>query len=224
MEGSLMLIMYSNANGTGVTLSPRIGSKASEPTFNSSVAIEMLLGTQINDEMLILHARCRNCREYLDTKATAHPMIYAFGNGQNIMSDSPAANLKRHVRYGHFTMDMLAATGTGGVPAKSNAATGVIMGGDMTRDHDRANLAHAVIGCLAIFVLWPLNVLFAGFFKNIKIHVVLSMLIMLFLVVAYALGGVTSTQYNRVSPLPLPISETFSFVVNCRKTLTNFPQ
>jgi hypothetical protein len=203
MEGSLMLIMYPNANNTDVTLSPRIGSKASEPTFDSSIAIEMLPGTQISDEMLILNARCRNCREYLDTKASAHPIIYAFGNGQNLMSDSPAASLKRHVRYGHFTMDMLAATGPGGVPAKSNAVQGVSMGGNMTRDHDRANLAHAVIGCLALFVLWPLNVLFAGFFKNIKIHVVLSMLIMIFLVVSYALGGVTSTQYNRVSPLPI---------------------
>jgi MFS superfamily sulfate permease-like transporter len=116
------------------------------------------------------------------------------------MSDSPSANLKRHVRYGHFTMNMLAATGMGGVPAKSNAPNGVSMG-DLTRDHDRANLAHAVIGCLALFVLWPLNVVFAGFFKNIKIHVVVTIIIMAFLVVSYALGGVTSAQYNRVSYL-----------------------
>jgi hypothetical protein len=162
----------------------------------------MLPDTKIDDGMLILRARCRNCREFLDTKATAHPMIFAFGNGKNLMSDSPSANLKRHVRYGHFTMDMLAATGTGGVPAKSSAVNGVVRG-SLTSDHDRANLAHAVIGCLALFVMWPLNLIFAGFFKTIKIHIVLSMIIMVFLVVSYALGGVTSMEYNRVSPPPL---------------------
>ena len=155
--------------------------------------------------MLILRARCGNCRSFIDTETTAHPMIYAFGHGQNLQSNSPSANLKRHIRYGHFTMDMATATGPGGVPAKSNALNGVSMVGDMTRDHDRANLAHAVIGCLALFLLWPLNVLLVAFFKNIKIHVVFSVLIMIFLLVSYVLGGVTSAQYNRVS-YPLPTS------------------
>jgi MFS superfamily sulfate permease-like transporter len=83
---------------------------------------------------------------------------------------------------------------------------GVSMVGDMTRDHDRANLAHAIVGCIALFVLWPLNVIFAGFFKSIKIHIVFSMILMVFLVVSYALGGVTSAEYNRVSPIPITVS------------------
>lgn len=137
-------------------------------------------------------------------------MIYAFGHGNRLYSDSPSAGLKRHIRYGHFTMDLLAATGTGGVPAKSSAFAGVKMIGSMTRDHDRKNLAHAIVGCLALFLLWPLNVLFAGFFKNIKIHVVVSVSILAFLITAYGLGIATSSQYNRVcscfafyQPLPL---------------------
>jgi hypothetical protein len=116
-------------------------------------------------------------------------------------SDSQSANLKRHVRYGHFAMDMVAGTGAGGLPAKTNAKNGVQMEGDMVRDHDRANLAHAIIGCLALFVIWPLNVLFAGFFKNIRIHVSCSVVIMSFLIVAYALGISISAQFNRVSSL-----------------------
>jgi MFS superfamily sulfate permease-like transporter len=140
-------------------------------------------------------------------------MIYAFGNAQDLMSDSPSADLKRHVRYGHFTMDMVSATGVGGVPAKSNAVDGVSMR-DMTRDHDRANLAHAVVGCLALFVLWPLNVLVAGFLKNFRIHVCVSGVLLVFLVVSYALGGVTSMEYNRVSPIP---SQTPSFITRTAK-------
>jgi hypothetical protein len=149
--------------------------------------------------MLILKTRCGNCRDYMDTKAESQPMIYAFGNAQNLMSDSPSANLARHFGYGSFTMNMLAATGLGGVPAKSNAPNGVEIRGNMTRDHDRANHAHAILGCLALLVLWPLNMIFVALFKNIKIHVGFSMVIMVFLIVSFALGGVVSGQYNRVS-------------------------
>lgn len=151
--------------------------------------------------MLILRARCGNCRSFIDTEATAHPMIFAFGQAQNLQSNSPSADLKRHIRFGHFTMDMSTATGAGGVPVKSNALNGVSMVGEMTRDHDRANLAHAVIGCLALFILWPLNMLIVCLFKNIKIHVILSVIIMIFLIVSYTLGGITSAEYNRVSSL-----------------------
>jgi hypothetical protein len=200
MENSLMFVMYPNKNGDNVTISPRFGSKNAEPSFTSKISLDILPGTTITDDsMLLLKAVCRNCREYMNIKATAQPMIYAFGNGARVQSDSKDANLKRHVRYGHFTMDMVAATGTGGVPGKTNAMSGVSMEGPMVKDHDRANLAHAVIGCLALFVIWPLNVLFAGFIKNIKVHVVVSVIIMMFLTVAYALGIHTSGQFNRVS-------------------------
>lgn len=95
-------------------------------------------------------------------------------------------------------MNMVEATGKGGVPAASAALNGVEMKGDIVRDHDRANLAHAVMGCLALFVLWPLNVLFAGFLRNIRIHVWMSVFILVFLVISYALGISTSAEYNRV--------------------------
>lgn len=126
-------------------------------------------------------------------------MIYAFGPGNRLQSNALDAPLKRHVRYGKFTMNMVAATGNGGVPEPSTVASGVEMKGGMTRDHDRANLAHAVLGCLAIFVFWPLNVIFAGFFKRIQIHLGISIFIMVFLVAAYGLGIATSSEYNRVS-------------------------
>lgn len=199
MENSLMFVMYPNKDCDNVTISPRIGSKNAEPSFTSKIKLDILPGTTNNDSMLLLKAVCRNCREYMNVKATAQPMMYAFGSGARLQSDSQSANLKRHVRYGHFTMDMVAATGTGGVPGQTNAMNGVSMDGPMVRDHDRANLAHAVIGCLVLFVIWPLNVLFAGLLKNIKVHVVVSVIIMSFLVVAYALGIYTSGQFNRVS-------------------------
>jgi hypothetical protein len=205
MENSLMFVMYPSEKGDNVTISPRIGSKNAEPTFTSKINLEVLPGTTVNDSMLLLKAVCHNCRDFMDVKAVSQPMMYAFGHATRLYSNSQTANLKRHIRYGHFTMDMVAATGAGGVPAKNEVDSGIKMMGGMTRDHDRANLAHAVIGCLALFVIWPLNVLFAGFFKNIRIHIGISVVIMVFLVVAYALGISTSAQFNRVS-LPLTLN------------------
>lgn len=203
MENSLMFVMYPNDNGDNVTISPRIGNKNAEPTFSSKIDLDVLPGTTVNDSMLALRAVCHNCRDFFDIKATAQPMMYAFGPGAELYSNSASADLKRHIRYGHFEMDMVAATGTGGVPANSRAINGVTFQGAMVRDHDRANLAHAIIGCIALFVIWPLNVLFAGFFKNIRIHVGVSVVIMALLIVAYALGISTSAEFNRVS-LALP--------------------
>jgi hypothetical protein len=153
--------------------------------------------------MFVVKAVCHYCRAWpggsLDISNTAHPMIYAFGPGQRIQSNALDAPLKRHFKYGRFTMDMVAATGKGEVPTPSAELKGVELVGGMKRDHDRKNLAHAVLGCLALFVFWPLNVVVAGFFKRIGIHVGVSIFILAFLVSSYALGIATSAQYNRVS-------------------------
>jgi hypothetical protein len=201
MENSLMFVMYANQRGDNITISPRIGRKNGEPMFTDKIKLEILPGTMLdgNESMMIAKAVCRNCRTFFDVKDTKQNMMYAFGHGA-LFSNSPSANLKRHARYGHFSMDMTVATGTGGIPAKSNIMSGVKEIGDMARDHDRANLAHAIIGCLALFVIWPLNMLFVGFFKNIRIHIGVSIVLMMFLLVAYALGISTSAQFNRVSP------------------------
>ncbi|KAH8712276.1 hypothetical protein GQ44DRAFT_811507 [Phaeosphaeriaceae sp. PMI808] len=202
MENSLMFIMYPNSNGDNVTVSPRIGSKNIEPTFEPAINLDILPGTAItNDSMFVLKAVCRNCRSWrggsIDIQNKAHAMMYAFGPANRLQSSSRSADLRRHVRYGTFTMDMMTATGEAGVPRNSSALNGVKLDGDMVRDRDRATLAHTIIACLALFVIWPLNVIFAAFFKNIRIHVGASILIMAFLVVAYALGISSSSQYNR---------------------------
>jgi hypothetical protein len=194
-----------------VTISPRIGRKAGEPVFTDKIEIEVLDGTRIEDDMMILYARCSDCRVwpngFLDATSSDQPMIYAFGSAYVLQSSSPYADLKRHVRYGHFTMDMIVATGTGGVPLKSNASSGVQVQGGMTKDTNRKTLAHAILGCLGLFVVWPLNVLIAGFLKNIRIHVGFSIALVICLGIVYGLGISTSNQYNRVSLFLLNIPD-----------------
>lgn len=181
-----------------------MGRKAGEPTYTGKIDIEVLDGTRIEDDMMILHARCSDCRVwpngFLDATSPAQPMIYAFGSDYALRSSSPSADLERHVRYGRFNMDMTAATGTGGVPLKSSASSGVQVQGSTTKDTNRKNLAHAILGCVVLFVMWPLNVLIASFLKNIRIHIGFSIAVVVCLGVAYGLGISTSNQYNRVCP------------------------
>ncbi|RMZ73610.1 integral membrane [Pyrenophora seminiperda CCB06] len=212
MKDSLMIVMYQSGDGNNITLSPRLGSPSSEPSFAPSIALHLLPGTTTNktSSMLILRARCTNCRSYFDTTSTSQPMIYAFGKAQNLQSDDPSAHLQRHIEYGHFTMDMTAARGAGGVPAPSSVANGV--GGVVqVRDHDRRNIAHAVVGGLAVLVLWPVNVLCVAVFKSVRVHVVLSGLIVVFLMVSFVLGGLTSGQYVKSKAFSTP-HQIFAFL------------
>jgi hypothetical protein len=185
-----------------VTVSPRIANGNSEPSFAPEIKLDILQGTGIVDEMFVLKAVCRSCRVwpggFLDASKTAQPMIYAFGPGNPLQSDDPNVSLKRHTRYGKFDMNMVEATGKGEVPAPSTTLSGVVLRQGPVKDHHRKSLAHAILGCLALFVLWPLNVLLAGFLRNIRIHVAVSIFILMFLVASFGLGISVSKEFNRV--------------------------
>ncbi|CAI6341124.1 unnamed protein product [Periconia digitata] len=215
MKNALMLIVYPNSNGNNVTVSPRVSTDNTEPTFSSDVKLDILPGTGITDEMFVLKARCRSCRVwpngFLDADSTTQPMVYAFGPAKNLNSDRPDAPLKRHYTYGKFTMNMREAVGTPGVPAPSTRSSGVSSESPLVKDHDRKTLAHAIIGCLAIFVLWPINIILAGFLRNIKIHIGFSIGIMVFIIVSYALGIAASGQYNRSKAFNSP-HQIFAFL------------
>lgn len=96
-------------------------------------------------------------------------------------------------------MDMVAASGAGaGVPAAENRTRGA-SGGVVVRDGDRKGRAHAVVGCVALFVGWPVSVVVGGFFKNIRVHVGVGVGVLGFLAVAFGLGIGVSGEFVRVS-------------------------
>ncbi|PVH99160.1 iron reductase domain protein [Periconia macrospinosa] len=222
MKNALMLVVYANAKGDNITASPRIATGHSEPTFSPDVKLDMLPGTGVSDGMFVLKALCRSCRVwpngFLDADSTAQPMLYAFGPAKNLNSDRPDAPLKRHYNYGTFSMNMREATGKGGVPAPSSQSSGVSSESPLVRDRDSKSLAHAIMGCLAIFVLWPINIILAGFLRNIKIHIGFSTFIMVCLIMSYALGIATSGQYNRSKAFTSP-HQIFAFLAILPMTL-----
>ena len=96
-------------------------------------------------------------------------------------------------------MDMVHATGEGGVPGPSTTMNGTALVGSLVMDGDKASIIHAILFSFAILIMFPFNVILVGFFKTTKPHVWFSGLIMVFVITAFALGIYVSGEYNRVS-------------------------
>ena len=122
MAGSVMLISYKSANGTGVTTSARIASGHSEPEVAKDLTVEKIwtdyyapncnTAKHVPGGLMISHGVCRGCGNVssLDYGSKAQPFIFAVGPKTGLNDDSLDAPLKRHTFYGRFTMDMTLAT------------------------------------------------------------------------------------------------------------------
>jgi hypothetical protein len=75
-----------------------------EPTYVPDIQVEILSGTTIEKNKMIVNAVCHNCRSWkggaLEVSPT-EPWMYAFGpTGNPINSDSLRADLTQHDYYG----------------------------------------------------------------------------------------------------------------------------
>ncbi|OBT88244.1 hypothetical protein VE02_02776 [Pseudogymnoascus sp. 03VT05] len=202
MAGSLMMIMYSASDNQHVTISPRIATGHSEPTFTTDVQVEVLDGSSIQNGFFVMNALCRGCRSWnggsLNLSTTVQPFIYAVGpNGVPISSDSQTAGLRRHDSFGHFTMNMVQATGLGGVPLASNITSGATLLGSLVKDGDKASKAHGFLMALVALVIIPFDVIIIGLFKWPMLHVFTGSLVLFLVLTAMGLGIYVSTEYNR---------------------------
>lgn len=92
---------------SGVTLSPRISTDETEPSYSSSINVETLSGTVANGTISV-NGRCTNCTKWnkgsLDLKSTNQAFIYGLGPSSGslvkLQSNSLSANLERHSVYG----------------------------------------------------------------------------------------------------------------------------
>lgn len=104
MKDSLMFIVYTAANGRNVTVSPRIGTGHSEPTYTTDVSVFLLPGSGLINDTYIINTKCHGCRKwkggFLDLKSKTQPMIYAVGPGDYLQSDLLDAGIRRHEDFG----------------------------------------------------------------------------------------------------------------------------
>jgi hypothetical protein len=87
--------------------------------------------------------------------------MYAFRPTSNpVSSDSLSADLTQHSAYGKFTLDMIQATGLGGVPVAVSSMLGVTLtGNQFIEDGDDASITHGYSVAALLLFFTPLLML-----------------------------------------------------------------
>lgn len=107
MSGSKMFIIYANAAGTNVTLSPRKASGHSQPTFDSSAQVTLLEGSSISGGVMTANIKCSDCTGLTSASSS---WVYGALSGSALSSDSQSASISQHSSiYGTMTLDMTKA-------------------------------------------------------------------------------------------------------------------
>ncbi|KAK3353234.1 hypothetical protein B0T25DRAFT_206131 [Lasiosphaeria hispida] len=201
MANSLILVMYSAADTRRITVSPRFTTGNTEPVFSPSVKLTIHGTSAIRSFDMIVNATCHGCRSWatgsIDAKSTTQPMIFANGPGIPLNSDDPAAGIRRHIGYGRFNMDMVRATGAGGIGTPSNATVGAALVGDgIYHVNNKAATAHGVVFVIAALIIAPFDSLVAGALSRWPtLHAFSATFYLLFVIGALVPGIIVSREH-----------------------------
>ncbi|KAI9707917.1 MAG: hypothetical protein M1820_004336 [Bogoriella megaspora] len=133
MSGSNIFVIYTNANGQNVTLSPRAGTGHVEPQFSSGPQVSLLAGSGVSNGMMTANVRCSNCNSWsggsMDFTSSQGTWIWAVKGGSALSSDSASADISQHDQMGSFTFDFTKARGGSDVnpftnPSATTAGSG----------------------------------------------------------------------------------------------------
>lgn len=115
MSNANMFVMYSSADGTNITLSPRSAPGHVEPTYNEKADISLLQGSGIYNGRMTANVRCGNCDSWsggtMDFEGDSSSWLYAHRQGSPISSDDVNAPISKHDGNGGFNWDLSRATG-----------------------------------------------------------------------------------------------------------------
>lgn len=116
MAGSNIFILYTDASGSNVTLSPRLGVGEVEPNHDTSAQVTLLEGTGISNGVMTANVMCANCHSWnggtMDFSQDSNTWIYSYKSGDAINSNSASADLQQHDEFG--TLDFKKARAAGG--------------------------------------------------------------------------------------------------------------
>ncbi|KAK3897603.1 hypothetical protein C8A05DRAFT_38837 [Staphylotrichum tortipilum] len=168
MPDALMLVMYASADAKGVTVSPRTTSGHTEPVHDPSIRLALHSSTITDNQDMIVNATCLGCRRHPVPVTAASPMLFAIGPSLELSSDDPDARIRRHTGYAHFTIDLLRATGPGGIGTDAVSgnitSSGATLGPDgLQRDGgSKAATAHGILYAITALAVAPFDSLVAG--------------------------------------------------------------
>ncbi|KAL1297090.1 hypothetical protein AAFC00_004673 [Neodothiora populina] len=143
MAGAQMFVLYTDASGTNVTLSPRLSTGHSMPTYNSAAQVTLLDGTGVSNGVMTANFRCSSCSSWsggdMDFTSSSGNFIYATRTGSGLDSDSPSASISQHNNHNDFQFDFTEARGGDSInPFTSGTAATSASGGAATASNSAA--------------------------------------------------------------------------------------
>ena len=99
-------------------------------------------------------------------------------------------------------MDMVGATGTGGLPTDTSSQVNATAEGGTHSDADVGIPLHALFMAGTFVILLPLSVIFLRVFERVTWHRLNNMVATVLLVAGAAIGLYESTLYNKVCIAP----------------------
>lgn len=174
MAGANMFIIYQNAAGTNLTVSPRAGTGEVMPIEDQTAQFELLEGSGIMNGNMVANIRCDNCTTWsggtLDYQSSSSSWLYAAAPGSPLMSDDPNADIPQHTPYGTFNFATTMAIGgpdenpflneTITNTTSTNSTTMAATSGFNSLSVNTQNAlvdAHAVLCTFAFVALFPLG-------------------------------------------------------------------
>ncbi|OSS53340.1 hypothetical protein B5807_01832 [Epicoccum nigrum] len=216
MDGSVMFILYENADKLNATLSTRLSDGHNEPSYSKNVECELeateghnSIVQKDNSRYYSVNIYCRNLTAHgkgdgkLDFSNTKQPFVYAWGPADGaLLSASKSASIKRHVAYGNFWIDLTKA-------ASPNLESNITLTGNSLlitqnagsdgqaeSDGDKVGPAHAAIMLAAFVVIFPLGAVLLRFLESVKTHSIVQTIGLLATVFGVGVGLYLSRMYN----------------------------
>lgn len=216
MAGANIFVVYSDASGDHVTVSPRLGKGDIQPLYNPDANITVMDGSGIKDGVLTANVRCDTCLHWdggvLDPADQASPWMWAVKYGHPLKSDSLSATITEHDDKGIQKVDLMKATGSNAanpfaaLSASSTVASpsGSQAGGAPSIDaesFDKMVVAHAVLMIIAFVILFPFSALTLYLFPSFGVMMAHAPLQLFTLILAVAGMGLGITMARSSSQL-----------------------
>ena len=199
MKGSQIFVIYANAAGTNVTLSPRLGSGHSEPAEEPASEAYLLAGSGIEGGKMTANILCKSCSRWkggsMNLTSAAQQWIWAAKTGDAINSDSKSANIQQHDdgSFASFRLDLdTLSTSNTTNPFLDLATYRIIDVGAGSTEYDGVAIPiHGIAMCLAFIVGFPFGaflIRLASFRGLVWIHASVQLLSYLVAIIGLGLG------------------------------------
>lgn len=157
----------------------------------------------IFSDRYIASGKCFKCagatKNQIDITSTSQQFIYAVGPPKVApYSSSLSAPLRRHLYWGHFTLDMTMTQGDT-LPRLGDRNTAGTTTGIITHDRNYGEGTHGWLMVGTFLVLFPAGMIFIRAFEQTTYHVIFQSVGTLFVLIGAICGLLISHLYNRVS-------------------------